>query len=623
MEVTPLRPSASRPPLRSAGVVSRWRDGRLLGNGQVGAVVWLDGDVLVVSVDHTGFWDLRTWTPTRPHRFEDFLTERWPDEWPTAAPRRGAELSTRRPSSRLEIRGAALGEVVLDLDRAEVRVGNVRVLVPAAADAVVVDVDGPFEHHYEGPFDVRRTDGRVVLSLEPVEVDVDAHRAIWHERRTRSMLHVPDARLQRLWETEIYKLHCATRPGAAPISLQGPWSPDGKPPAWGGDYHHNVNVQMSYWPVWTANRLDVAQTLFDWLARARPAFEAFAREHFGVDGQFVPSATDIDGRCRYEWATVNLAFSSGPWLAHLAWTHWQHTRDETFREEVMLPFLRAIAVPLLDQLVDGHLPRTYSPEYEPTWGPDATIDLALLRFLVEVLDLDVEVAEPTSTSGGPWSTFTDDDPPGLWVRADLPYRKSHRHLSHLMPIHPLKQLRWDEEAHRPLITDSVRTMLRQGHGEWTGFTFPWAASICAHAGMPDLALTLLSDYAEHWLCESTLMVQGPPRQDVLTVWGELAELLGGDAVTLEAGFGFANALQELLLQSHAGVIRLFPALPSTWRTASFEHFLAEGAVEVTAAYDDGAVTAALVPRVDGPITVRLPDGIEHVFDARAGVTITI
>jgi alpha-L-fucosidase 2 len=430
------------------------------------------------------------------------------------------------------------------------------------------------------------------------------------------MLHVPDASLQQLWETEIYKLHCATRPGAAPISLQGPWSPDGAPPAWGGDYHFNVNVQMSYWPTWTANRLDVASSLFEWLDRARPAFEAFARDHFGVDGQFVPSATDIDGRCRYEWATVNLAFSSGPWLVHLAWLHWQYTRDETFRAEVLLPFARAIAAPLLAQLDEhGHLPKTYSPEYEPRWGPDSTIDLAFLRFLVDLLGLDVVVAEPTSTTGSLWSTYTDEPPPGLWVRADQPYARSHRHLSHLVPIHPLKQ-----DVDPRVVADSMRTMLRQGTGEWTGFTFPWAASICAHAGMPDLALALLRTYAESWIHPSTLMTQGPPRHDVVTVWGEIADMLfAGDAVTLEAGFGFANALQELLLQSHGGVIRLFPALPSTWTTASFDHFLAEGAVEVSASYDDGVVRAMLVPRVDGPIVVRLPDGTEHHIEGRAGV----
>jgi alpha-L-fucosidase 2 len=601
----------------------RWRDGRVLGNGQVGAVVWIDGDALVVSVDHTGFWDLHATLLSAPHRFADFLTERWPDEWPTAAPRRAAELSTRRPSTRLELRGVDLQRPTLDIDLAEVRAGNVRVFVAADVDAVVVDVDGTFDWSYEGPFDVTATDRRLVLSLEPVTIDLDAHRSIWRERRTRSMLHVPEASLQSLWEMEIYKLHCATRPGAAPISLQGPWSPDGVPPAWGGDYHHNVNVQMSYSPVWTANRLDVAQTLIDWLERARPAFEGFARDHFGVDGQFVPSATDIDGRCRYEWATVNLAFSSGPWLAHLVWTHWLYTRDEQFRDDVALPFLRAVAAPLLQQLVDGHLPKTYSPEYAPSWGPDATIDLAFLRFLVDVLGLEVAVAEPKATTGSAWSTFTPGDPPGLWVRADQPYAKSHRHLSHLVPIHPLKQLRWDEPDHRQLITDCLRTMQLQGHGEWTGFTFPWAASICAHAGRPDLAVSLLRTYADHWVCESTLMVQGPPRHDVMTVWGELADLLGGDAVTLEAGFGFANALQELLLQSHGGVIRLFPAMPATWRTASFEHFLAEGAVEVSASFEDGHVSASFLPHVDGEIVVRLPEGTERTLDGRAGVPIRL
>jgi alpha-L-fucosidase 2 len=590
-----------------------WRDGRLLGNGQVGAVVWTDGDALHVSVDHTAFWDLRPWRPTTPHRFADFLTDRWPDEWPTARPRTDAELSTRRPSTRLTLRGVATGPIELDLDLAEVRTPDVRVWVDANADAVVID-GAVHDWSYDGPFDVSADGRRLVLSLGPVAVDADAHRDVWRERRSRSMLHVPDPALQALWETEIYKLHCATRPGAAPISLQGPWSPHGAPPAWGGDYHFNVNVQMSYWPVWTANRLDVAQSLFDWLERARPAFEAFCRDHFGIGGQFVPSATDIDGRCRYEWATVNLAFSSGPWLVHLAWLHWQYTRDEVFRNDVLLPFARAIASPLLAQLVDGHLPMSYSPEYEPTWGPDSTIDLAFLRFLVDLLELDVDVAEPRVTAGGPWSPFVPGAPPGLWVRADQPYAKSHRHLSHLAPIHPLKA-----DLDTQVVADSVRTMLLQGTGEWTGFTFPWAASICAHTGHPDLALSLLRTYAESWIHDSTLMTQGPPRKDVVTVWGELADLLGGDAVTLEAGFGFANALQEMLLQSHGGVIRLFPAMPSTWPAAAFEGFLAEGAVEVSASFEEGRVRATLRPRVDGPLVVRDPDGHERRFDGRAGV----
>ena len=39
--------------------------------------------------------------------------------------------------------------------------------------------------------------------------------------------------------------------------------------------------------------------------------------------------------------------------------------------------------------------------------------------------------------------------------------------------------------------------------------------------------------------------------------------------TLEGNFAAAAAVPEMLLQSYSGVIRLFPAVPSSWKNASF------------------------------------------------------
>ena len=52
--------------------------------------------------------------------------------------------------------------------------------------------------------------------------------------------------------------------------------------------------------------------------------------------------------------------------------------------------------------------------------------------------------------------------------------------------------------------------------------------------------------------------------------------------TLEGNFAFAAGLQEMLIQSHTGIIRLFPAIPDSWRTASFENLRTEGAFLISA-----------------------------------------
>ena len=59
--------------------------------------------------------------------------------------------------------------------------------------------------------------------------------------------------------------------------------------------------------------------------------------------------------------------------------------------------------------------------------------------------------------------------------------------------------------------------------------------------------------------------------------------------TLEGNFAAAAAVQEMLLQSYSGTIRLFPAVPAAWQDASFETLRAEGAFLVSAERRGGVV----------------------------------
>ncbi|MCK5461363.1 MAG: hypothetical protein KAI95_00055, partial [Bacteroidales bacterium] len=52
---------------------------------------------------------------------------------------------------------------------------------------------------------------------------------------------------------------------------------------------------------------------------------------------------------------------------------------------------------------------------------------------------------------------------------------------------------------------------------------------------------------------------------------------------------FASGIQEMLLQSHAGVINVFPAIPASWQDAGFENLRAVGAFLVSAVMEGGKV----------------------------------
>jgi alpha-L-fucosidase 2 len=52
--------------------------------------------------------------------------------------------------------------------------------------------------------------------------------------------------------------------------------------------------------------------------------------------------------------------------------------------------------------------------------------------------------------------------------------------------------------------------------------------------------------------------------------------------TLEGNFAFAAGIQEMLIQSHTGTVRLFPAIPEAWENVKFDQLRTERAFLVSA-----------------------------------------
>src|SRR6185312_11279415 len=57
-----------------------------------------------------------------------------------------------------------------------------------------------------------------------------------------------------------YLLICCSRPGTQPANLQGIWN-DSMSPPWGSKYTININTEMNYWPVDTANMGECVEPL--------------------------------------------------------------------------------------------------------------------------------------------------------------------------------------------------------------------------------------------------------------------------------------------------------------------------------------------------------------------------
>jgi len=457
------------------------------------------------------------------------------------------------------------------------------------------------------------------------DFDRASHETWWADYWSRSYLTIPDARLEALYYIEMYKLGCSSRPGRYPVTLQGLWTLDGGMPPWAGDYHLDMNVQQSYWPIYTANRLDLGEPLYRTFSACLPKWRDQCRQFFGFDGIWSGCAIGPKGERIYGYSGVELWPGNAAWLAHHYWLHFLYSQDKAFLRDQAMPIMRLAFLTYANLLEPGddgklHVPLSYSPE----WGEggfnayckDANCDLALIRFLAGAIlksnDILGVMDETTDRARDVLERLADYQQADghLLVSAGTPLSHSHRHHSHLMAIHPLGLITRDgTEAERALLRNALYDIRVQGTGEWTGWAFPWMSLIASRAGYGNMAWQMLDTYANAFIKPNTFHVNGDPR-----IFGY--SLFDYEPMTLEAGFGAAAAVMEMLLQSYNGVIRVFPAVPDRWHDAYFANLRAEGAFLVTAKLSDGAVRFVQVASEAGlPCEVVNPFGGAATLDS--------
>lgn len=144
------------------------------------------------------------------------------------------------------------------------------------------------------------------------------------------------------------------------INLQGLWA-DGPTSSWSGDYHFNINFQMSYWAMHSAAVHEVAEPLQSFVQRLAHAGKSTARELYGcgsgaqqgsgsssaawVAHGFTDAFLDTGVLGESQWA---LCSTCGVWAALLLWEHALHVSAagsdlQSLLVNHLLPVLRGAA----------------------------------------------------------------------------------------------------------------------------------------------------------------------------------------------------------------------------------------------------------------------------------------
>ena len=448
--------------------------------------------------------------------------------------------------------------------------------------------------------------------------DYNKHMIWWTNYWKQSSINIPDSVLQKQYDNEVYKFGSAAHEDSYPISLQAVWTADnGKLPPWKGDFHHDLNTQLSYWPCYTGNHLKEGLSYLNTLWNQRNIYKNYTKSFFGTDGINVPGVCALQGEALGGWAQYSFSPTVGAWIAQHFYLHWKYSADNSFLRDKAWPFVSGVARHLEQLSVkdeNGKLkfPLSSSPEiFDNTihaWFKTITnYDLSLTEFvfkaseeMADSLHLDKEAAHWRNMESQ-LPEFDTDETGALTFAKGFPYNKSHRHFSHAMAIHPLGLIDWSQgEKSQKIIKATLKKLDDYGPDWWCGYSYAWLGSMKARAFDGEGSAKALKTFAQCFCLPNTFHANGDQSKSGKSKFSYRP-------FTLEGNFAFAAGIQEMLLQSHTGIIHVFPSIPDEWKDVSFKQLRAMGAFLVSATKKNGNITEIqILPEKGGTCRIVSP-----------------
>ena len=446
------------------------------------------------------------------------------------------------------------------------------------ATAILSDLDTP-------DFFVAAKKKVAGLTTEEIVGLAMRHREWWGDFWARSAVEIPDKEIEKRWYAALYALGSCSRPGKVAPGLWGNWLTT-EHPNWHGDFHLNYNFQAPFYLAYSANHAELSLPFYQAVGESVENGRAMAKRH-GWQGVHFPvcigpwglSPENPDG----DWGQrSNAAYAA----LNFIW-YWQYTQDGEFLRQTAYPYLREVAAFWEDYLkLENGRYVIHNDSIHEGSGPDFNplLSLGLVRTLfVNMLAMSRELGVDEDRRGK-WqdilerlSGFPVQERNGRTV-----FRYSEKGMAWndsntlgIQHIFPAGAIGLDSD---PKLLAISRNMIdaMQRWSDGNGFSSWYTA--CARVGYdPKRILAGLRRECDTRSAPNLLLQYG-----------------GGG---LENCSGFL-AVNEMLLQSHDGVIRLFPCWPREL-DARFRTLRAVGAFLVSAELKSGSVALARIDSEQG------------------------
>ncbi|WP_405109152.1 glycoside hydrolase N-terminal domain-containing protein [Paenibacillus sp. FSL K6-1217] len=456
-------------------------------------------------------------------------------------------------------------------------------------------------------------------------------REAWQEYWGHSFVALEDGFLERIWYRNLYFLNCSVKAGVTCPGLFANWSYGSIGAEWHGDYHMNYNTQQPFWVTFSSNHLEKHLPYADMVDHVLPVSRKWARDYYGLPGAYFPhSAYPVDMQMMpYPVPHWGWEICETPWTVQSLWWHYLYSMDKEFlRSRAFTPMKEAVLFMTAYMKRPGansrpgddgsyHIYPTVVPElYELTPGfarnSDCLLDLTLTKFIFRAFlsacavlgedeaeaDLLADVqdilnhfpAYPSAESAGGrvFLSVAGEDPETVY-NVPVPLATVFPGEEHGLHSPP---------AEYEIAVNTYRNHLNEGGNE---LVFQPLAG--ARLGILDLERfkrQIRYCLLPNGTCTDKVLMSGGRYSDTddfnymsrMGIWFE--------------NFALPAVINECLLQSYNGAVRLFPNWPSH-QQAEFRTLRAVGGFLVSAAIEAGEVQwIEITSEAGGPLSFYIP-----------------
>ncbi|WP_336775661.1 glycosyl hydrolase family 95 catalytic domain-containing protein [Paenibacillus sp. MMO-58] len=424
------------------------------------------------------------------------------------------------------------------------------------------------------------------------------HDDWWSAFWAKSAIEIGDELLEKFWYGSHYIMACCSRNKRFAPGLFGNWITTDTP-EWSGDYHLNYNYQAPWWGVYSSNHIELSEPYDTPLLEYMPNGRRYAEEYLGCRGLYydvgigpkgLPTAlcnTPYENGHMFLGQKSNSALSTVNMLMRFYYTY-----DLEYAGFVY-PFLAEVADFWEDYLTfeDGryvihrdaiHEVGTYTESHDDDhWDRgledmNPILSLALIRMLFKGL-LDIS----------------------RQLRLDADRHEKWTHILEHISEYPTFQREGK----------TIFRLTEQGYDWWPDNTLAiqhiWPAGgigLDSDPGLLEIAkdtITVLNRWTDYNGFPTIFTAAARVGYDPETILRELRRqcsehsfpnlfiFFGGGGI--ECCSGVPAAINEMLLQSHEQVIRLFPVWPRD-KAARFHNLRAVGAFVISSELSEGKVT---------------------------------